>query len=61
MNLYPHVYVCATHVCLVPMVVRVRFPETGVIDGGEPVCMCWELELGPLEEHKALWTTGLSL
>lgn len=61
MSLYPHVYVCTTHVWLVPMVVRVRSPETGVIGGGEPVCKCWELELGPLEEHKVLWTTGLSL
>ena len=29
-------------------------PRTGVIDSCKPLCGCWELNLGPLEEWKGL-------
>lgn len=33
---------------------------TGVTDGYEPPCGCWELNLGPLEEQPVLVTIELS-
>jgi hypothetical protein len=39
------------HACLRE---SVRSPRTGVIDGCELPCGCWELNLGPLEEQSAL-------
>lgn len=53
MSVFP-MSVCATHVCLVPMVVGVKSSATGVMNGYEPLCECWELKLGPLREHKVL-------
>ena len=51
-------YMCHVHV--VPMEARdggsVRSPGTGVIDGCEPPCGCWESNLGPLEEQQMLLT-----
>lgn len=38
----------------------VRFP-TRIIDDYEPVCGCWELNLGPLQEQHVLVTTKPSL
>lgn len=29
-------------------------PETGVIDGFEPPCGCWELNQGPLQQQQVL-------
>ena len=34
---------------------------TGVTDGCEPPCKCWELNLGPLQEQQVFLTTKLSL
>ena len=49
-------------VCLVSMPAEsVTSPGTGVTDGCEPPCMCWELNLGPLEEQSVLLTTKPSL
>ena len=33
-----------------------RSSETGVTDNCKPLCMCWELNLGPLEELPVLLT-----
>ena len=35
--------------------------KTGVTDGSEAQCGCWESNQGPLEEHPVLQTTELSL
>ena len=35
----------------------VRCPETGVKNGHEPLGVCWELNLGPLEEQSVFLTT----
>lgn len=32
-------------------------PRTGVIDGCDPLCRCWDLYLGPLEEQLVFLTT----
>ena len=32
-----------------------------IIDGCEPPCCCWELNLGPLEDQTVLLTAGPSL
>ena len=39
----------------------VKFLGTGVKDGCEPLCGCWEWDLGPLEEQPVLLTTEPSL
>jgi hypothetical protein len=39
----------------------VEFPGPEVIDSCKLPCGCWELNLGPLEEHPVLLTTELSL
>jgi hypothetical protein len=38
-----------------------RFLGTGITDGSEPPCRCWELNLGPLEEQPLLLTIEPSL
>jgi hypothetical protein len=38
----------------------IRSPGTGVTDGCELLCGCWELKLGPLEEQAVLLTGELS-
>jgi hypothetical protein len=38
-----------------------EFPETGVTNGFELPCGCWESNLGPLEEQPMLVTTEPSL
>jgi len=45
-------------VYLVAMEVR---PGTGVTDGCEPPCGCWEVNPGPLPEQKVLLATEPSL
>lgn len=35
--------------------------ETGVTDGYETPCECWELNLGPLEKQSVLSSAKLSL
>lgn len=37
------------------------FPGTGVINGCEPTCGCWDSNFGPLEEQRVLLTTEWSL
>ena len=32
-------------------------PETGVTGGCEPLCGCWELNPGPLQEQQGLLST----
>jgi len=39
----------------------IRFHRTTVIDGCEPPCGCWELNLGPLEKQSVLLTPEPSL
>ena len=39
----------------------VGYPETGVTEGWEPSCGCWELNLGPLQEQPELLTAEPSL
>lgn len=37
-------------------------PGTGVTDGGEPPCWCWELNLGPLSSPRGFdWQEACSL
>jgi hypothetical protein len=43
-----------TYVCLYEGVIS---PETGVADGCELPCGCWELNPGPLEEQLVFLTT----
>lgn len=52
--------ICIPHVCLVPKEVRksVEFPGTGVMDKCEPLCGCWELNLGLPQEQPVLLTTN---
>ena len=37
------------------------FPGTGIVDECEPLCACWELNLGLLGEEQGLLTSELSL
>ena len=46
--------------CLCRSEEGIGFPGTGVADGCEPLCGCWESNLGPLEEQQVLLTTELS-
>ena len=36
-------------------------PGAGVTDGCEPLCECWELNLGPLEQQLVFLATEQSL
>lgn len=56
-------YVCAACVCLEPTEARedIRSLESGVIASWELPCGCWKPNLGPLEEHRMLFTSGPSL
>jgi hypothetical protein len=51
-------YVCVSHVCLLPVEARrgqgIGFPGTGIIDVYEPLCGYWELNPGLLQEHRLL-------
>ena len=38
-----------------------EFPGTGVTDGCDPTCGCWELNLGPLKEQPVLLSADPSL
>lgn len=51
-------YVCVPHACLVPTEARRkhRVPLTGITDGCEPLCGCWELNPGLLEEEAVLYS-----
>ena len=40
---------------------ELRSPRAGVTDSCEPLCGCWELNLGPLVKQPVLLTTKLSL
>jgi hypothetical protein len=46
-------YVYVLYTCLVAAEIRrdIASHETGLTDGCEPSCGCWELNLHPLEEH----------
>ena len=53
---------CTLGFCLYVLLCEgVRSPEIGVTGSYELPCECWELNLGPLEEHPMLLTTELSL
>ena len=39
----------------------IGFRRIGIIDGCEPPCGCWELNLGPLQKQHVLLTTDSSL
>jgi hypothetical protein len=56
-------FIFVHHVCANPGRAEegVRSPETGVTDGCEPPCECWELNPGPLKEKQILSTTEPSL
>lgn len=46
-------YVCVPHAFQVPVEAKkegIGSPETGVTDGCEPLCRCWELNPDPLSE-----------
>lgn len=47
------------HVCLVPKETRrgYGYTITGVMDGCESPCMCWELNSGSLQEQQVILTT----
>ena len=49
-----YVHICVLCTCLVPQTSEedVRYPGTGVMDGCELPCGCWEQNLGLLEKHK---------
>ena len=64
MGCFGCMYVCALHVCLVPLVAKIgckSLPGNGVIDNYEPPCRCWKSKLGLLEEQPVLLTTEPSL
>lgn len=44
-----------------PVDLGVRFPGTKFTYDCEPVCVCWKLNLGPLEEQSLGSTTELFL
>ena len=46
-------HVCSPHVCPVPLRSEesIRPSGTGVPNGCEPPCWCWELSSGPLQEQ----------
>lgn len=44
-----------------PVELGVRFPGTEFTYDCEPVCVCWELKLGPLEEQPPCFTPELFL
>lgn len=50
--------VSVPHTFLVPMKPEedVRPLSAGITDGCEPLCTCWELSMGPLEEQTVLLT-----
>jgi hypothetical protein len=60
---FAYVYVFASCLCLVPTEVRegVGFPRTGVTDICELLCVFWDPNVGPLQEHQMLLTTVHSL
>ena len=55
--------VCAPLACFYPSEARrvCQFCGTGITDGSEPPCGCWELNTGPLEEQAVLLTAEPSL
>lgn len=54
-------YICTQLVCLVLPEVSPGSPGIGVRDGCEPLCGCWVLNLGPLQEQQVLVTIESSL
>ena len=56
-------HVCAPYVCCACRGQKESAGSlgTGVTDGCEPPCACWELTLGSLEEQPVLLTTESSL
>jgi hypothetical protein len=54
------VYVSVHHICaLCPWMPEdsIGSPETGVTEGCESPCWCWDSNLSPLEEQPVLLTT----
>ena len=47
--------------CLQRLGVTIRSPETGVNNGCEPSCGCWELNPGPRQEQFIFLAAELSL
>jgi hypothetical protein len=55
-------YTCYIYVrCLQKSEEGIRSPVTGVTDGYEPHCVCWESEQGSLPERQVLLTAELFL
>ena len=53
----PCLLVCVPCVCFIQRLEDViRCPQAGLRDKCEPPCVCWELNLGPLEEQAVLLT-----
>jgi hypothetical protein len=50
-------YVCTPHMCLERLEEGVGYPESGVLDSGEPPYDCLELNTGSLQEQRVLLTT----
>lgn len=48
--------ICTPHACLVPT--EVKIPRNGLINCCEMPCGFWESNLGPLQDHQVLLTTG---
>lgn len=51
-------YVCTKFVPSIPGGQKkgIRSSATGLVDGYEPLCRYWEMNLGPQEEQKVLLT-----
>lgn len=55
--LLPCMYMCQTHAwCLWKSEEGIGSPETGVTDGWEAPCGCWEMNTGTLKEQQVLLT-----
>lgn len=56
------IWVFSLHICLCTMCgCRFGSPGTGIPEGCEPLCGCWELKPHPLEEQLAILTPEPSL
>ena len=53
-----YIYICTLCTCILACQKRASDPIT---DACEPLCSCWELNSGPLEEQTLLLTTEPSL
>lgn len=60
-----HLFTCVSLYYVFPSVGRrskvFQSPGTGIIDGYEPLCVCWYLNLSLWQEHQLLLNTTQSL